>query len=75
MAVSNTGSCGFFNFFNYNSTTMKKLQCLVCGWVYDEVLGAPEDGIAAGTRWEDVPEDWTCPDCGAPKSDFEMLEI
>ena len=54
---------------------MKKLQCLVCGWVYDEALGAPDDGIAAGTRWEDVPEDWTCPDCGAPKSDFEMLEI
>ena len=54
---------------------MKKLQCLVCGWVYDEALGAPDDGIAAGTRWEDVPEDWTCPDCGAPQSDFEMLEI
>src|SRR5690606_41719593 len=54
---------------------MKKWQCVVCGLVYDESLGWPDDGIAAGTRWEDVPEDWLCPDCKVGKSDFEMIEI
>lgn len=54
---------------------MKKWQCVVCGWIYDEAVGIPEDGIAPGTKWEDVPEDWTCPDCGAPKSDFQMIEV
>jgi rubredoxin len=54
---------------------MKKWQCEVCGFIYDEAVGIPEDGIAPGTQWEDVPEDWTCPDCGAPKSDFKMVEI
>ena len=44
---------------------MKKYQCIVCGWVYDEALGCPEEGILPGTRWEDIPEDWTCPECGA----------
>ncbi|MCY1178654.1 Anaerobic nitric oxide reductase flavorubredoxin [compost metagenome] len=55
--------------------TMKKWQCVVCGLVYDESLGWPDDGIAAGTRWEDVPQDWICPDCGVGKLDFEMIEI
>lgn len=54
---------------------MKKWQCEVCGFIYDEALGIPEDGIMPGTKWEDVPDDWTCPDCGAPKSDFVMAEI
>lgn len=54
---------------------MKKWQCEVCGFIYDEALGIPEDGIAPGTKWEDVPDDWTCPDCGAPKSDFRMEEM
>ena len=54
---------------------MKKWQCVVCGLVYDESLGWPDDGIAAGTRWEDVPQDWLCPDCGVGKLDFEMIEI
>jgi rubredoxin len=47
----------------------------VCGFVYDEEKGLPAEGIAAGTRWEDIPENWKCPECGAPKSDFEMIEI
>ena len=47
-------------------------MCLICGWVYDEAAGAPEEGIAAGTRWADVPMNWTCPECGARKDDFEM---
>ena len=40
-----------------------------------EAKGWPEDGLAPGTRWEDIPEDWSCPDCGAAKSDFEMVEV
>ena len=47
-------------------------QCLLCSFVYDEAKGIPEEGIAPGTRWEDVPEDWYCPDCSAGKSDFQM---
>ena len=54
---------------------MKKWQCVVCGLVYDESLGWPDDGILAGTRWEDVPADWLCPDCGVGKLDFELIEI
>ncbi|MGB1580586.1 MAG: rubredoxin [Nevskiales bacterium] len=54
---------------------MKKWECLVCGWIYDEAEGLPEEGIAPGTKWEDIPDDWTCPDCGAGKSDFDMVEI
>lgn len=48
-------------------------ECLVCGFIYDEAVGRPEDGIAAGTRWEDVPDDWYCPECGVGKADFEMV--
>jgi rubredoxin len=44
-------------------------------FVYDEAAGLPEDGIAPGTRWEDVPESWTCPDCAATKRDFQMIEL
>ncbi|WP_151707730.1 rubredoxin RubA [Acinetobacter junii] len=54
---------------------MKKYQCIVCGWIYDEAEGWPQDGIATGTKWEDIPDDWTCPDCGVSKADFEMVEI
>jgi len=54
---------------------MKKYQCIVCGWIYDEAEGWPQDGIVAGTKWEDIPDDWTCPDCGVSKVDFEMIEI
>ena len=50
-------------------------MCVVCGFIYDEGKGLPEEGIAAGTRWTDVPESWTCPDCGVTKDDFEMMEI
>lgn len=54
---------------------VKKWQCLVCGFIYDERLGLPDEGIPAGTRWEDIPDDWTCPDCGVEKSDFEMTAL
>jgi rubredoxin len=55
--------------------TMKTYMCVICGWIYDEAKGWPDDGIAAGTRWEDVPLNWKCPECGAGKEDFEMVEI
>lgn len=54
---------------------MKKYQCIVCGWIYDEALGCPEEGLPPGTRWDDIPDDWICPECGVGKSDFEMVEI
>lgn len=54
---------------------MKKWQCIVCGLIYDEADGWPDDGIAPGTRWADVPMNWTCPECGARKDDFEMVQI
>lgn len=57
------------------TTTLRTWMCVVCGFLYREVDGMPDEGIAAGTRWDDVPEDWTCPDCGVGKSDFEMIEI
>ncbi|OJI04914.1 rubredoxin [Polynucleobacter sp. MWH-Adler-W8] len=54
---------------------MKTYQCIVCGYIYDEAKGIPEDGIPAGTLWADVPEDWECPDCGVAKADFEMVQV
>ncbi|WP_193161400.1 FAD-dependent oxidoreductase [Microbulbifer hainanensis] len=50
-------------------------ECQICGWIYDEAKGWPEDGIAPGTRWEDIPDDWSCPECGAAKEDFDMLAV
>ncbi len=53
----------------------KRYLCLGCGFLYDEALGLPEEGIAPGTRWADVPDTYCCPDCGTPKVLFEMVEI
>jgi rubredoxin len=61
--------------FIVKEKNMKKYMCVVCGFVYDEERGLPEEGISAGTRWEDIPENWACPECGVAKSDFEMIEI
>ena len=47
-----------------------KYVCDVCGYVYDEALGDPDNGIAPGTAWEDVPADWVCPVCGLGKDSF-----
>lgn len=52
----------------------RKYECVICGLIYDEAEGLPNDGIPAGTRWEDIPEDWECPDCGISKSEFELYE-
>lgn len=54
---------------------MKMWMCVICGFVYHEATSLPESGIPAGSLWQDVPPDWTCPDCGTTKSDFEMVEI
>jgi rubredoxin len=54
---------------------MKTYVCIVCGFVYDEAAGRPEDGIAPGTLWADVPESWACPDCGVAKADFELVPV
>lgn len=53
---------------------MRKWKCNFCGHVYIEADGDPDTGIAPGTRWEDVPEDWFCPECGAGKADYTLLE-
>jgi rubredoxin len=61
-----------------NETSSQPFQtwmCLICGWVYDESAGLPDEGIAPGTRWADVPMNWTCPECGARKEDFEMVPL
>jgi len=53
----------------------KVWQCVLCGLIYEEAEGWPADGIAPGTRWEDVPDSWICPECSATKADFEMVEV
>jgi len=58
-----------------NAVAYRTWMCVVCGFIYDEAAGLPEEGIAPGTRWEDVPETWTCPDCGVTKDDFEMMPL
>ena len=50
---------------------MKKYICNVCGWEYDPAVGDPDSGIAPGTAFEDLPEDFVCPVCGADKSNFD----
>ena len=50
---------------------MQKYVCLTCGYVYDPAEGDPDSGIAPGTAFDDIPEDWACPVCGATKGDFE----
>jgi len=68
----------FFTFYlkaRFAVTQSTTWMCLICGWVYDESAGCPEHGLPPGTRWQDVPLNWTCPDCAARKDDFEMVQI
>jgi len=51
---------------------MKKYVCDICGYVYDPSVGDPDNGVAAGTAFEDIPESWVCPVCGASKADFSV---
>ena len=53
---------------------MDNYVCTLCGYVYNPENGDPENGVAPGTKWEDVPDDWECPICGASKDDFEKEE-
>jgi rubredoxin len=52
---------------------MQKWRCTICQYVYDPAVGDPDSGIAAGTRFEDIPDDWYCPLCGASKDMFEVI--
>jgi flavin reductase (DIM6/NTAB) family NADH-FMN oxidoreductase RutF/rubredoxin len=53
---------------------MTKYKCLMCGYIYDPDVGDPDNGVEAGTAFEDLPDDWVCPDCGAGKDEFEPIE-
>lgn len=57
------------------SSEFKQWVCVICGWIYDEAAGVPEEGIAPGTRWADVPVDWRCPLCDVGKEDFALVEF
>jgi rubredoxin len=50
---------------------MDRYVCTICGYIYDPAAGDPDNGVAAGTKFEDVPDSWECPVCGASKDDFE----
>jgi rubredoxin len=54
------------------STAYRRYRCRFCSHVYDEALGDPDSGLAPGTRYEDIPDDWMCPECGAAKSDYVL---
>ncbi len=56
------------------SNDFKKFVCIVCGYIYDEAKGDPDSGLAPGTRFEDIPSDWSCPQCGVTKDNFEPLK-
>jgi rubredoxin len=53
---------------------MKKYRCLICGYIYDPAVGDPDGGVVAGTAFEDISDDWVCPECGVGKDEFEPTE-
>jgi len=53
----------------------KSWRCRTCGFIYEEESGAPEEGLAPGTTWAEIPDDWVCPLCSTAKSDFDMVEL
>jgi rubredoxin len=53
----------------------RKWACAVCGYIYNEALGEPDEGFPPGTRFEDIPDDWSCPDCGVSKRSFRLLML
>ena len=64
-----------FIFMDHNVSTMpKKYECQVCGYIYDPAIGDPDHGYSAGTLFEELPDTWECPVCGAPKSEFEPID-
>ena len=52
---------------------MDKYKCIVCGYIYDPAAGDPDNGVPAGTSFDKIQDDWVCPECGAPKSEFEKI--
>ncbi len=52
---------------------MEKWRCIICGYIYDPAIGDPANGIKPGIKFESLPEDWVCPECGAPKDQFEKV--
>jgi rubredoxin len=64
----------YFSILYKGGEHMNKWQCTVCGYIYDPSEGDPSQGIEPGTSFEDLPDDWVCPDCGVPKDDFEEME-
>ncbi|MFC3068146.1 rubredoxin [Phenylobacterium soli] len=58
-----------------SDASYKTWQCRTCGYIYDEQAGDPAEGLAPGTRWSDLPDDWCCPMCGTAKADFDMIEL
>lgn len=58
-----------------SSDEFRQWVCVICGWIYDEAAGCPEDGLAPGTRWAEVPDDWRCPLCDVGKTDFALVEF
>jgi rubredoxin len=56
-------------------TEFKVWQCRTCGYLYEEEKGDPAEGLAPGTRWAEIPNDWICPFCGTAKADFDMIEL
>ena len=59
---------------NRKAVIMKKYVCDVCGYIYDPAKGDPDTGVKPGTSFENIPNDWVCPECGAPKGDFSVVE-
>jgi rubredoxin len=53
---------------------MDKYECTLCGYIYDPDKGDPDNGVNPGTAFDDIPDDWVCPVCGAGKEDFEKIE-
>ena len=53
---------------------MEKFKCTVCGYIYDPQKGDPDNGVQPGTAFQDIPDDWVCPECGVGKSEFEAVE-
>lgn len=52
----------------------RRYRCRYCSHIYDEALGDPDSGIVPGTRFEDIPDGWMCPECGAAKSDYDLID-
>jgi len=52
-----------------------KWECEICGYIYDEAVGDSDEGLEPGTCWEELPDDWQCPDCGASKQEFQQVRL